>query len=57
MAALTWTGLLVSVAVMLPLGNGGFGPDVLNGWPNWLLVVAWQAIRAAGSQRPFTEEE
>jgi hypothetical protein len=56
MAALTWTGLLVSVAVMLPRGNGGFGPDVLNGWSNWLLVVAWQAIRA-GSQRPFTEEE
>jgi hypothetical protein len=56
MAALTWTGLLVSVAVMLPRGNGGFGPEVLNGWPNWLLVVAWQAIRA-GSQRPFTEEE
>ena len=67
MAALTWIGLLVfvsSVAVMLPRGNGGFGPDVLIGWPNrllvlaysaWLMVVAWQAIRV-GSQRLFTEE-
>lgn len=67
MAALTWIGLLVfisSVAVMLPRGNGEFGPDVLIGWPNrllvltysaWLMVVAWQAIRA-GSQRLSTKE-
>jgi hypothetical protein len=58
MAALTWIGLLVfisSVAIMLPRGNGEFGPDVLIGWPNrllvlsystWLMIVAWQAIRA-----------
>jgi len=56
-AALTWIGLLVfilSVAVMLPQSGGQFGPDVLIGWPNrllvlaysaWLIVVAWQAIR------------
>lgn len=66
MAALTWIGFLVfvsSVAVMLPRGNGEFGPDVLIGWPNrllvlaysaWLMVVAWQATRVGG-QRPFTE--
>jgi hypothetical protein len=58
MAALTWIGLLVfisSVAIMLPRGTGEFGPDVLIGWPNrllvlsystWLMIVAWQAIRA-----------
>ena len=67
MAALTWIGLLVfisSVAIMLPRGNGEFGPDVLIGWPKrllvlsystWLMIVAWQAIRA-GSLRPSTKE-
>jgi hypothetical protein len=67
MAALTWIGLLVfisSVAIMLPRGNGEFGPDVLIGWPNrllvlsystWLMIVAWQAIRA-GSLRLSTKE-
>lgn len=56
-AALTWGGLLafiLSVALLLPQGNGGFGPDVPIGWPNrllvlaysvWLMVVAWQAIQ------------
>lgn len=36
MAALTWVGLLsfiLSVAVVLPRGDGRFGPDVLIGWP------------------------
>jgi hypothetical protein len=67
MAVLTWIVLLVfvaSVAVMLPRGDGGFGPDVPIGWPNrllvlaysaWLMVAAWQAIRV-GSRRPFTGE-
>jgi len=44
MAALTWIGLLVfisSVAIMLPRGNGEFGPDVLIGWPNRLLVLSY----------------
>ena len=53
---LNWFSLLVlvlSLAVMLPQG-GGFGPDVLIGWPNrlfvaansvWLMVVAWHALR------------
>jgi hypothetical protein len=54
---LTWIGLLVfalSVALLLPQGNGGFGPDVPIGWPNrllvlaysvWLMAVAWHALR------------
>ena len=42
-------------------GNGEFGPDVLIGWPNrllvltysaWLMVVAWQAIRAGSRDYP-----
>ena len=58
--ALTWIGLLVfvlSVALMLPRSNGEFGPDVLVGWPNrllivaycaWLMVAAWHAARLRG---------
>jgi len=56
-AVLTWIGLLVfvaSVAILLPRSAGGFGPDVLIGWPNrllvltysvWLMTVAFQATR------------
>ena len=36
-AGLTWISLLVfvvSMVVMLPQSQGGFGPDVLIGWPN-----------------------
>jgi uncharacterized protein DUF998 len=56
-AGLTWISLLVfalTVAVMLPQSQGGFGPDVLIGWPNrlnmvansgWLMVVAWGAAQ------------
>jgi Protein of unknown function (DUF998) len=55
-AGLAWMGFLVfalSMVVMFP-DDGKFGPDVLIGWPNrfmmvaysaWLMVVAWQAIR------------
>ncbi|CAA9335939.1 MAG: hypothetical protein AVDCRST_MAG93-6415, partial [uncultured Chloroflexia bacterium] len=55
-AALTWIGVLVfslSMAIMFP-DYGTFGPDVLIGWPNrfmivaysvWLMVVAWRAAR------------
>ncbi len=55
-AGLAWMGFLVfalSMVVMFP-DDGTFGPDVLIGWPNrfmmvaysaWLMVVAWQAIR------------
>jgi hypothetical protein len=55
-AGLAWMGFLVfalSMVVMFP-DDGTFGPDVLIGWPNrfmmvaytaWLIVVAWQAIR------------
>jgi Protein of unknown function (DUF998) len=51
-----WVGLIVffvSMAVFFP-ANGRFGPDVLMGWPNrimiiaqciWLMVVARQAIK------------
>jgi hypothetical protein len=60
-AGLPVLGLMVfiaSVALMLP-GNGAFGPDVLIGWPNrlmmvaycaWLMTVAWQAIRLGRQQ-------
>jgi hypothetical protein len=55
-AGLAWMGFLVfalSMVVMFP-DDGTFGPDVLIGWPNrfmmvaysaWVMVVAWQAIR------------
>jgi hypothetical protein len=44
-ANLTWMVLatfILTVAVMLPKA-GGFGPDVLIGWPNRLLMVAYCA--------------
>ena len=56
-AHLTWVSLLLMVtalAVMLPQNDGRFGPDVLIGWPNrlllvsygaWLMVVAWRAAQ------------
>jgi hypothetical protein len=56
-AGLTWISLLVfalSVAVMLPQSQDGFGPDVLIGWPNrlimvansgWLMMVAWLEVQ------------
>lgn len=56
-AVLAWVGFLVFVlanVVMFP-EDGTFGPDVLIGWPNrlmmvtfsaWLMVVARQAIRS-----------
>jgi hypothetical protein len=59
-AGLAWIGFLVfalSMAVMFP-DDGTFGPDVLIGWPNrfmmlaysvWLMVVARQAIQVQTS--------
>jgi hypothetical protein len=56
-AHLTWISLLLmaaALAVMLPQNDGRFGPDVLIGWPNrlllvaydaWLIVVAWPAVQ------------
>jgi hypothetical protein len=53
-AHLTWISVLlmiVALAVMLPQ-RSGFGPDVLIGWPNrlvvlsycfWLITVGWRA--------------
>jgi uncharacterized protein DUF998 len=55
-ASLAWIGFLVftlSMVVMFP-DDGTFGPDVLIGWPNrfmivaysaWLMVVAWRALQ------------
>ena len=55
-AGLSWIGFLVfalSMVVMFP-DDGTFGPDVLIGWPNrfmivaysaWLMVVAWRALQ------------
>lgn len=62
-AVAVWIGFLVfalSMAVMFP-DDGTFGPDVMIGWPNrlmivaysgWLMVVARQSIRVHGQQRP-----
>jgi hypothetical protein len=45
---------ILSVALLLPQNGGDFGPDVLIGWPNrflmvayitWLMVVARRATR------------
>jgi hypothetical protein len=56
-AGFAWLGLLVffvSMAVMLPKNDGLLGPEVLIGWPNrflmlaystWLITIAWQAIK------------
>lgn len=60
-AALTWVGLLAfaaSAALFLPRSAGGFGPEVLIGWPNrllvlaysaWLMVAAWRVMGAQTS--------
>lgn len=71
-AALNWISHLVfgvSMAVMLPRNDGEFGPDVLIGWPNrlimvanygWLMVVAWRAAQVQGQGprvTPGGEEE
>jgi hypothetical protein len=56
-ANLAWISfllLVLTVAIMLPLAGGKFGPDVWTGWANrlvmlaygwWLITVAWQAIQ------------
>jgi hypothetical protein len=61
-AGLAWIGFLVfalSMVIMFP-DDGTFGPDVLIGWPNrfmmlaysaWLMVVAWRADQLS-RQRP-----
>lgn len=50
--AVVWAGFLafiISLIIFVP-GKGGFGPDVLIGWPNrlmavtyasWLMIIAW----------------
>jgi hypothetical protein len=65
--SLLWTAALplignvvfiVFLTVMLP-SDGKFGPDVLIGWPNrlmilahcgWLMIVAWRAIQLGGQK-------
>lgn len=56
-AHLTWVtvlGMFVSMFIMLGRNQGKFGPEVLIGWPNrlvvlayclWLMVVAWQVVK------------
>jgi hypothetical protein len=56
-AHLTWISVLlmfVSMFVMLSQSQGKFGPDVLIGWPNrlvvlsycaWLMAVSWHSSR------------
>lgn len=60
-AQLTWISVLamfVSMFIMLGQTQGKFGPDVLIGWPNrlvvlayciWLMVVAWRASKLSHS--------
>lgn len=64
-AHLTWISVVLmfaSMFIMLGQTAGKFGPDVLIGWPNrlvvlsysaWLMVVAWRAdrLRSAGRRR------
>ncbi len=56
MGLLVFTG---AMAVFLPQHDGKLGPDVLIGWPNrfmmlaysgWLLTVAWCAIQVRRRQ-------
>ncbi len=50
-AGLTWIGFLVfalSMAIMFP-DDGTFGPDVLIGWPNRFMIVAYSAWLMVGS--------
>lgn len=61
-ATLSWVGFVgfaVSMAVMMPRGHGKFTPDVLIGWPNrflvvayaaWQVTVAWQALKVRHSR-------
>jgi hypothetical protein len=53
---LTWTALLLmfaTIAALLPLNAGQFGPSVVAGWPNRLLVIAYSAwLMAVASARP-----
>jgi hypothetical protein len=56
-ANLTWISvllMLLTLAITLPMSGGKFGPDVLIGWPNrlvmlaycvWLMTIAWRAIQ------------
>jgi len=56
-ANLTWMSLVLMIATLaigLSRSDGEFGPDVLIGWPNrllivtycvWLMVVAWRAVQ------------
>jgi hypothetical protein len=46
--------MVLTLAIMLPQAGGKFGPDVLIGWPNrlvllaygvWLIVVAWRGAQ------------
>ncbi len=55
--SLTWMSfiwMLATIFIGLAHSNGKFGPDVLVGWPNraliiaytaWLMIAAWQMIR------------
>jgi len=59
-AHLTWITFLIMCAlifVLLPQNGGKFGPNVIIGWPNrllvvancaWLMLVSWRAIRLRG---------
>jgi hypothetical protein len=56
-ANLTWISvllMLLTLAITLPMSGGKFSQDVLIGWPNrlvmlaycvWLMTIAWRAIQ------------
>ena len=65
-AHFTWISVVLMmafIAVLLPQNGGLFGPSVMIGWPNrlvvaaqsaWLMVVAWQAIKLGRNGRFLT---
>jgi uncharacterized protein DUF998 len=55
LALLSLVLMLVTIGILLPQ-HGGFGPEVVVGWPNrllmlaycgWVMTVGWQAARLA----------
>jgi hypothetical protein len=51
--------MFVTLLVLLPQNGGKFGPHVIIGWPNrlvvlaycgWLMLVAWRVIKLRGQK-------
>jgi hypothetical protein len=64
-ANLTWMSLVLMLATLfigLSQSGGQFGPNVLVGWPNrllmlayggWLMLAAWRAARGNDTEQPM----